>query len=617
MPATSESALSLAGRLRSLPDAELAALLGAREIRESGIRDFFDLAEALLDPASVQHALGRLDRSSLHTLASLSALGPIAPSDAQAHLIAAGRGGEEFAAQLAEAVRLALVTVSDGLVVVPTSVSGRLAEWSSEGLPSPDQLASIPAPAALAPVSPIDTRFVDRLAAERAFASTTSIGELLAALDQESARELARGGIALPDTKRLAGAMGVDLDRVPGLVEIAARAGLVALDAGRWMPTSASSDWMIGSSGERWSLLAGAWLDRLPTDIRSILASRAHATWGDGLDEFVNWLYPAGGEWMRDRVQVYTRDAELLGITADQVPSTPGVALLVHGAVAAAEPMTALFPAEVEHVYLQHDLSIVSPGPLAPRVDARLRGIADVEGRALASTYRVSTASLYRALAEGETAESIREFFAQIALTGIPQPLDYLLSEAAARYGLVRVGATHDGSGRTYVSSTDATLLRTMLVDHSISSLGLMRMGDGLSTRFDLELVYFTLSSARYPVAAENASGEIVRLSRRRPTAASAPAAGTSAISLIEKLRLGSSADPDVTGKAWLSRQLDVAIKAKVALTVTVELADGSLADYQLEPTSVAGGRLRARDRRADIERTLPLSRITAVGPAH
>jgi hypothetical protein len=166
------------------------------------------------------------------------------------------------------------------------------------------------------------------------------------------------------------------------------------------------------------------------------------------------------------------------------------------------------------------------------------------------------------------------------------------------------------------VSSTDATLLRTLLVDHSISSLGLMRMGDRLATRFDLELVYFTLSAARYPVAAENASGEIVLLSRRRPAAASTPAAGTTAISLIEKLRLGSSSDPDVTGKAWLSRQLDVAIKAKVALTVTVELADGSLVDYQLEPTSVAGGRLRARDRRADIERTLPLSRITAVGPA-
>jgi hypothetical protein len=88
------------------------------------------------------------------------------------------------------------------------------------------------------------------------------------------------------------------------------------------------------------------------------------------------------------------------------------------------------------------------------------------------------------------------------------------------------------------------------------------------------------------------------------------------AASLVEKLRLGSSADPEITGKAWLSRQLDVAIKAKAALTVTVQLPDGSSVDYQLEPASMGGGRLRARDRKADIERTLPLASIVSVGPA-
>ena len=148
----------------------------------------------------------------------------------------------------------------------------------------------------------------------------------------ESARELARGGIALPDSKRLAAAMGVDLDRVSGLLDIASRAGLVALDSGRWMPAEASRTWMVDSSGERWALLATAWLERLPVDIRTILRERAHAVWGERLEEYVAWLFPAGDDWMRDRVRVYTRDAELLGITADNVPSTPGAALLASGA---------------------------------------------------------------------------------------------------------------------------------------------------------------------------------------------------------------------------------------------------------------------------------------------
>jgi hypothetical protein len=614
MPASSDSALALAGQLRSLTDSELGQLLGARELRESGIRDFFDLAEALLDPASIQQALGRLDRGTLATLATVSELGPSTVKDAAARLTALGGDPTTIPAQLAAARRLALVTESDGVFAVPASVTEQLQDWPTLGLPSLEQLATEPAPAALAPVSRVEARLTDHVAAEHAFATTTAIAELLSELQHESARELARGGVALPDSKRLAASMGVDLDRVPGLLEIAARAGLVARESGRWMPTGTSHDWIVDSSGERWSLLAAAWLERLPDDIREVLGSRSHAAWGERLEEYVSWLFPAGGEWMRDRVLVYTRDAELLGITAHHEPSTPGVALLTAGPKAAAVAMTALFPAEVENVYLQHDLSIVSPGPLLPRIDSRLRVMADVEGRALASAYRMSTASLTRAMSAGETEATIRQFLASISLTGIPQPLDYLVAEAAARYGLVRVGGLPDG--RSYVRSSDPTLLRTLLVDHSLAALGLTRSGDRLESRFDLELVFWTLAEARYPAAAENSRGEIVVLKRRHAAHAGSGANNDSATSLIERLRLGSSDDAEVTGRAWLSRQLDVAIRAKLGLTVTVQLPDGSTVDYQLEPASVAGGRLRARDRKADIERTLPLSSITSVAPA-
>ncbi|HQI66370.1 MAG TPA: helicase-associated domain-containing protein [Rhodoglobus sp.] len=614
MPASNDSALVLAGQLRSLSDAALAELLTAREIRGTGIRDFFDLADALLDPAAIQHALGRLDRSTLATLAALGELGPVTEADAATHLTTLGADAALLPERLATAARLALLTQHLGRWVVPASVAEQLQLWPSLGLPSLHELVSLSAPAALSPVSGVDVKFTDHVASENAFQTTTSIAELIATLDLESARELARGGIALPDSKRLAAAMGVDLDRVSGLLDIASRAGLVALDSGRWMPAEASRAWMVDSSGERWALLATAWLERLPVDIRTILRERAHAVWGERLEEYVAWLFPAGDDWMRDRVRVYTRDAELLGITADNVPSTPGAALLASGADAAATAMAALFPPEVAQVYLQHDLSIVSPGPLAPPIDARLRTMADVEGRALASTYRVSTASLSRAMAAGETESSIREFLGGIALTGIPQPLDYLLTEAASRYGLVRVGATPEG--RTYVSSTDGTLLRTLVVDHSIGSLGLVRSGDRLESRYDRDLVFWALSEARYPVAAENAAGEIVTLARRQASRITAAAATDTTGALIERLRVGSSADPDVTGKAWLARQLDVAIKGKVGLTVTVRMPDGSDVDYQLEPASVGGGRLRARDRRSDIERTLPLTSIVAVAPA-
>lgn len=614
MPASDESALALAGQLRALTDAELIELLSARDIREQGIRDFFDLADALLDPASIQHALGRLDRPTLTTLAILSELGAATEKAAATQLNALGADPHDLPAHLAAAQRVALVTEAGGVYSVPASVTLQLQQWPALGLPSLAELVEQPAPAALAPVSQVDARFTDTVCSERAFASTGSVAELVAELQHDSARELARGGIALPDNKRLAASMGVELDEVAALLEIGERAGLVALDDGRWMPTLASTEWFGHSWAERWAALADAWVQRLPADIRQILARSSHAAWGERLDEYAAWLYPAGGEWMRERIATYTRDARLLGITTEHMPSTPGAALLSQGAQAAATAMAELFPAEVTQVYVQPDLSIVSPGPLAPHLDARLRSLADVEGRALASTYRVSTPSLYRALAAGETTATIREFLAGISLTGIPQPLDYLLGEAATRYGLVRVGAV-DG-GRAYVRSTDDTVLRTLLVDQGVGSLGLTRAGDRLLSRFDHELVFWTLSEARYPVAAENAAGEVIVVRRRQAGRSATVAAAAPALSLIEKLRLGSSDDPDTTGAAWLSRQLDVAIRGKLGLTVTVKMPDGSTSDFQLEPASVASGRLRARDRKADIERTLPLSSIVSVGPA-
>ena len=607
MPASSDSALLLAGRLRSLSDEALGELLSVREVRAAGIHDFFDLADALLQPDSVQAALARLDRSTLETLAALAEQGGTTSAGLAASL---GRPDSESTdAALATAERLALVVLADATATPTQGLVDAFAAWPDLGLPTLAQLTAEPAPPTLAGVSDTERATTDRLAAERAFETTSEVAELLAELEHAPARELSRGGIALPDSRRLAAAMNVELDRVADLLDIAERAGLVARDAGHWVATDAGASWRGSSSGHRWALLAGAWLDRLPRDIRRILADRSHSRWGDRLSDYTTWLFPAGGEWMADRIAVYTRDAALLGITADHSPSTPGSALLAAGSAAAAELMVGLFPAEVDKVYLQHDLTVVSPGPLAPPVDARLRGIADLENRGLASTYRVSAATLTLALASGETADGIRQFLSQISLTGIPQPLEYLLREAAARFGLVRVRATPDG--RAGIHSTDPTLLRTLLVDQSLAALGLRTEGDSLTSRFDRDVVFWSLTEARYPVAAEDEHGRIVVPQRRRTTAPR-PSTPDATTELIARLRLDSS-EPADTQDAWLARQLDTAIRSKSAVTVTVRMPDGSTADYSLEPASVAGGRLRARDRAADLERTLPLSSIVSV----
>jgi Helicase conserved C-terminal domain len=604
-----------------MADHELVALLRARDIRDVGIKDFFDLAEKLLDEGAVQTALSRIDRPTLATLAIVAeSNSALTAKDVAAGIESLGAPSVNTAEHLDSLVELALLDQVAGRFFAYDAVAAQLKSWPTLGLPSFAELAS-PPPAALEPVSPTNSRFTDHVAAEHAFATTATLLEYVSELEREPARELARGGIALPDSKRLAAATAVERDELPALHAIAMNSGLLVLDAGHWMPSNSALAWLGQSTPERWGTLAATWLDGLPSDIRELLSERLHAVWGEHVEEFVLWLYPAGGEWMHERMREYVAFAERLGITANGVPSTPGATLLAEGRSAAMLAMASLFPEEVDKVYLQHDLSIVAPGPLVTEIDQRLRGLAIVESRAIAVTYRVSAASVNRALASGETAESINRFLSGISLSGVPQPLSYLISDTAARHGTLRVGSVANLSNpeesvgfgaNSYIRSNDVGLIGILMADQRLAAISLRRSGNNrIFSAFDTDTVFWSLNDARYAVAMEDAAGEIVHATRRQPVRAqTAEVEPTTAI--VERLRATTDSAPS-TGRAWLERQLDVAIKSRLIVTVTVMMPDGTATEYLIEPTGLAGGRLRALDRKADIERTLPLSSILEV----
>ncbi len=612
MAATSGSVLALAARLRALPDDELTRLVTARGVRAGGIDDFFDLAEALLDRTSVQAALERLDRP---TLAVLAAAGELAEStgaptaDRVAERV--GLDVDDVAARLEVAISAGLAGAESGRYAPWDAVVEQLRSWPAFGLPTASQLADIPAPAALERVSAADARFIDRGAGDRAFATVAAITDLLLALRDGPARRLTRGGVALPDARRLGEASGVEPEEVGILLDIAGRAGLVSLDGSGWEPLSAAGDWLAAPRVDRWRDLAAGWLARLPEELRDLLRDRARAVWGEGLLDYLRWLYPGGGEWIRSRAATFGEEADLLGLAGSSTPSTPGTALLLDGPDAAAAAMAELLPPEVDSVYLQDDLTIISPGPLRADLDLRMRGLADVETRGVATGFRITAASLTRSLLAGESEAGIREFLSGVSVTGFPQPLDYLVAETAARFGSLRVGA--EPGGGSYVRSDDPTLLRQVAVDQTLATLGLADEGDRLVSRFDAGVVVTTLVERRYPAVREDAAGRIAAAGATRADRGGVPD-DTAAI-LIAHVREVATAEPD-DDRAWLVRQIELAAKGKVAVTVTVRMPDGSEAEYTLEPAAVAGGRLRARDRRADIERTLPLSSIVDVRPA-
>jgi hypothetical protein len=524
-----------------------------------------------------------------------------------------GRPEAEVQERVDRVLDLGLLGAESGRFAPWDAVVEQLAAWPSFGLPTVEQLRDEPPPPVLEPVSEADARFIDRGAGDRAFATLAAVTELLLALRDSPARRLARGAVALPDTRRLANAAAVDPGEVEVLLDLAARAGLAVVDGGQWVATPAGDDWLTRPRVDRWVTLADGWLSRLPEHLRVLLRERAHAVWGDALLDWLDWLYPAGGDWIRERAATAAREAELLGITGSNAPSTAGIEVLLRGAEAARDAVTELFPAEVDVIYLQHDLTGIAPGPLRADLDARLRRMADVEHRGVASSYRLTAVSLNRALAAGESEEGIRAFLSGISLTGLPQPLDYLIHDTAERFGSLRVGSREEASG-SYVRSDDTALLGQLAVDQALRPLALERTGEHrLVSRVHAEAVLDALLEARYPAVLEDAAGDLVERGRGRSAGAPREVPPDTAAILVARVREGAASAPEETDRAWLARQLELAIKSRMTVTVTVRLPDDSVVDYVLEPAALAGGRLRARDRRADIERTLPLSSIVAV----
>nr|WP_268932577.1 helicase-associated domain-containing protein [Microbacterium paulum] len=270
---------------------------------------------------------------------------------------------------------------------------------------------------------------------------------------------------------------------------------------------------------------------------------------------------------------------------------------------------------------MQNDLTAIAPGSLAPHLDMRLRSMARRESRAQASSYRFTADSLADALTAGETAETLRTFLEELSLTGLPQPLAYEIERSASRHGALRVGP--DETGHARVTSDDDALLQTIAVDQALRPLGLVPdpldplapRGGALVTRSSPDTAFWMIADARYPVVAVDADGQRRTLDRHRLAADAepAPAAVEVYADLLARLRAAEEGDADA---AWLGRELEQAVRARETIVVAVRLPDGTEREFTIEATGLGGGRLRGLDRMVDVERTLPVSSITRIGPA-
>jgi hypothetical protein len=510
-----------------------------------------------------------------------------------------------------------------------------------------------------------DQDVVDRQAAGAALESIGRIGELLSALEEEPAGLLRSGGVGVRDQKRLARALKVGEPDAGWYLELAHAAGL--LDVGgphrdEWLPTRAYDLWRELDLPSRWAALAAGWLTstRLPSlagqrDVagkavnalspdlvrhtaptirRPTLETLAEYPPGAGLSAedlvaLLRWRTPRRGDRLAPVADMLA-EAARLGVVVGGVLSTAGRGLLVGGEDGAADGMRGLLPDPVDHVLAQPDLSLVAPGPLVADLADTLAVVADVESSGGATVYRVSEASVRRALDAGWAASDLHEFFARASRTPVPQALDYLVDDVARQHGRLRVGSIE-----SYVRSDDTGLLSQVLNDRRTAGAELRRLAPGvLVSPLGADEVLTVLREAGYAPAGESPGGAVLTRPPGRPRAlgrrhvseavhVGRPLSPVELATTVREIRAGDAAlsarrteavrqVPGVTTAGTLEL-LSRAVQEGIPVWLGYVDAQGSGSQRVVRPVSLAGGFLQGYDERRGEARTFAVHRITSV----
>lgn len=128
---------------------------------------------------------------------------------------------------------------------------------------------------------------------------------------------------------------------------------------------------------------------------------------------------------------VMTDDLNPRGFDPDRVSLPEGFTDLV----------TPMLPHLHTTVITQSDLTAIATGPLHPSTVADLTKVATVETRGQGTVFRFTTQSITHALESGMSTDAIRTLITGLSSTPLPGPLDFLITDTAAKLGRVTVAA--------------------------------------------------------------------------------------------------------------------------------------------------------------------------------
>ena len=527
-------------------------------------------------------------------------------------------------------------------------------------LPGPVELTQ-PDPA----VSRTTVADVDAVAAGAAIDLLREIELVVETLGATPVPELRSGGLGVRDVKRLTKLTGIEEGRLGLILEVASAAGLIAvgmpepdpLDGSGpcWAPTVAADRFVESTTASKWCLLASVWLDlparpglvgsrgpdgkpyaalsdslfstAAPLDRRLLLDVLADLPAGSGVDAD---SASRAMIWRRPRWAVRLQPEPV----GDLLTEAHALGLLGRGALAAptrrllagdppddvASAMSKVLPEPIDHFLLQADLTVIVPGPLERGLAEQLAAVATVESAGAAMVYRISEASIRRALDTGRTASELHSLFRRHSKTPVPQGLTYLIDDVARRHGQLRVGMA-----QSFVRCEDAALLAQAVAAPAAEQLEMRLLAPTVAvSQAPISEVLAALRNAGFAPAAEDSAGMIVDIRargarvpapprRRAHRPVTAPTSQTLAAIVAVLRKVAATAPSMRLDPAVAISELQHAAHHQTSVVIGYVDPAGVATQRVVAPINVRGGQLTAYDPASGRVREFAIHRVTSV----
>jgi Helicase conserved C-terminal domain len=529
----------------------------------------------------------------------------------------------------------------------------------------------LPGPVALTQPDPVVSTTtvadVDAVAAGAVIDLLREVELVLETLGATPVPELRSGGLGVRDVKRLTKVTGIDERRLGLILEVTAAAGLIAVGlpepepvdgAGTyWAPTVAADRYVESPTASKWHLLASTWLDlpgrpgligsrgpdgkpyaalsdslfstAAPLDRRLLLRVLADLPPGAGVDateasRAMIWRRPRWAVRLQpEPVGDLLTEAHALGVVGRGALATPARGLLADDPpddVVAA--MTKVLPEPIDHFLLQADLTVIVPGPLERDLAEQLASVATVESAGAAMVYRVTEASIRRALDTGRTASELHSLFERHSKTPVPQGLTYLIDDVARRHGQLRVGIA-----ASFVRCEDAALLAQAVASPATDQLEMRLLAPTVAvSQAPISEVLTALREAGFAPAAEDSTGTIVDIRARgarvpappgrrrvyRPAPTPTSQTLQAIVAVLRKVAAAPFGNMRLDPAVAIS-QLQEAAHHQTSVVIGYVDPAGVATQRVVAPINVRGGQLTAYDPASGRVREFAIHRVTSV----